>query len=104
MRSSDVVTLRGGLTVPIAALRLAWQLEERGFRLAIAGGDTLRVTPGSKLTAEDLAALRVHKAALLEIVAYVPPTDLLHVPASGADDGTRGQASDVPGDVTGTGR
>lgn len=73
--SERYVTLRGGLVVPVEALQLAWQLEDRGFRIALAGDDALRVTPGSALTEADVALIRQHKPALLAIIAYQAPDD-----------------------------
>jgi hypothetical protein len=46
--ASDVVTLRGGLTLPLAAIRLTFELENRGLQLLVdAGGDVLIVGPSS---------------------------------------------------------
>jgi hypothetical protein len=73
--SSDrYVVLRGGVPVEVEALRLAWNLEERGFRFEQVGAD-LCVRPGSALTEADVALIRAHKSALLAIVAYEVPHD-----------------------------
>ena len=74
--SSDrCVVLRGGLAVPLEALRLAWALEARGFRLDPAPNDQIWVQPGSALTAEDEAAIRRWRWHLRAILAYEAPTD-----------------------------
>ena len=62
----------GGLTVPVAALRLAWDLEERGFRLS-QEGDTLYVEPARSLTEADRAGLRRWKHHVLALMDYEPP-------------------------------
>jgi len=68
--SSDrYVVLRGGISVEAEALKLAWRLEERGFKFELAGPD-LYIRPGSALTEDDVALIRAHKSALLAIVAY----------------------------------
>jgi hypothetical protein len=68
---SEVVTLKGGLTVSLDALRLGWSLEDRGFRLEPVG-DKLRVAPHTALTAEDVAAIKTHRDELLTLVQYRP--------------------------------
>jgi len=70
------VTLRpmpgvGALTVPVAALRLAWALEARGYDLTRTPGGDVRVTPTAGLTAEDRAGLRCWAQPLAALVAYV---------------------------------
>jgi len=50
------VTLRGGVAVPLAALRLAWGMEARGFRITLNGG-RLSVQPFEDLTSADRVAV-----------------------------------------------
>lgn len=70
MASSEaVLTLRGGFTVSLAVLRLAWSLEDRGFSLEPLG-DRLRVTPPQRLTPDDVAAIRLHRDELLLLASY----------------------------------
>ena len=66
----ELVVLRGGLTVPVEALRLLWLLEERDFEMRLAEDGALLVTPGSKLTTADRRAIAEHRDALRELVAY----------------------------------
>lgn len=40
----------------------------RGFALRLVDGDTIRVTPGSKLTPDDVAAIREAKVALVDLL------------------------------------
>jgi hypothetical protein len=69
MSASDYVVLRGGLTLPLAALRVAWNLEARGLRLGV-DGDMLTVGPRTLVTDADREALRRWKPHLLALVAY----------------------------------
>jgi len=69
MSSSDFVVLRGGLALPMAAWRLAWELEARGLHMAV-DGDMLTIGPRELLTDEDRTAIRRWKPHLLAIVAY----------------------------------
>ena len=69
-RASELVALRGGLAVPVAALRVLWGLEERDFAVRLAEDGVLLVAPGSKLTTEDRQAIAHHREALRELVAY----------------------------------
>jgi hypothetical protein len=71
VRATDVETvmLRGGLSVPLVALRLLWDLEERGFSM-IADDAGLVVSPRSRLTAIDDRAIRQHRDDLRALVQY----------------------------------
>lgn len=72
MSATDLVTLRGGLTLPLAALRLAWALEERGLHMGV-DGDMLTIGPPALLTDDDRALIRRWKPHLLAIITYIPP-------------------------------
>jgi hypothetical protein len=61
--------LRGGLTVPRAAIQLLWSLEDRGFTLCSEDG-RLVVAPRSRLTVDDDRAIRRHRDELLRLIAY----------------------------------
>jgi hypothetical protein len=67
---SDLVALRGGLAVPVEALRILWALEARAFDVRLADDGALLVAPGSKLTTDDRAAIAEHRDALRALVAY----------------------------------
>lgn len=73
---SELVGLRGGLTVPVAPLELAIHMESRGLTLSIEG-DRLRVTGlnGTKpdLSLADVEAIRRWKPHLMALVAYRAP-------------------------------
>ncbi len=69
-----LVTLRGGVVVPVTAWVLALTLEQRGFTLT-RDGETLIVRPPERLTAEDCAAIRRAKLDLLAVVDYCARPD-----------------------------
>ena len=68
MNTSKFVTLRGGLTVPLAALQLALDLEGREIHLAL-DGDGLSAGPRERLTDADRSEIRRWKLHLRAIVA-----------------------------------
>ena len=75
MRATDTapyVVLHGGLSVPLAALQVLWNLENRGFTLRVDDG-ALIVSPRSQLTPEDDQAIRRHRNPLIALVRYEPP-------------------------------
>jgi hypothetical protein len=72
----DEVTLRGGLTVPVAALAFALDLERRGITLSLAS-DGLRVEPDDRLTPEDQAGVARWRHTLEALVAYVDALESL---------------------------
>jgi hypothetical protein len=57
------------LTVPIDALALLWQLEDRGLQVR-RDGDGIVVSPRDRLTDADRASIRRHRSELLALVAY----------------------------------
>lgn len=69
----EMVTLRGGVTVPVAAIELAIELESRGVTMRVEG-DTLIVRPRSGLSEADVARVRAYRAELKRIAAYEAPT------------------------------
>lgn len=70
MASSEVLTLKNGFTVSLAVLRLAWNLEDRGFNIEPLG-DRLSVQPAARLTHEDVTAIRRHRVELRALAVYV---------------------------------
>jgi hypothetical protein len=68
---SDLVYLRGGLTLPVGPVLLVLGLEARGFTLRRDGDDIL-VTPFSGLRDDDKRALRRWKQHVLALLDYVP--------------------------------
>ena len=70
---SAFVVLKGGLTVPLEALRLAWALEDRGATLAVEGEDLVIECPRGLLTEEDCAAIRRWRLHLKTIATYHAP-------------------------------
>jgi hypothetical protein len=70
----ELVVLRGGLRVPLVALKLAWQLEDAGVTLYIQGDD-LFARPAARVPAALVPRLRQHRDALKAIARYceAPP-------------------------------
>ncbi len=64
------VWLKGGLSVPVRALQVVWDLEARGFSLTLDEAGLL-VTPAARLTPADDHAIRTHRDAIVAIVEYV---------------------------------
>ena len=71
MASSELVPLRGGLVVAAPALRLLWQLENKGFSVRVVD-DRLQVLPATRLTSALVSTIRQHRDALIELVRYQP--------------------------------
>lgn len=67
---TEFVTLRGGLIVPLPALRLALDLEQRGFTMALDTSQQFRISATDHLTDEDRAGIRRWRNHLRAIVAY----------------------------------
>ena len=72
--AAEVVTLRGGLCVPLVVLQLAWRLEEQGIEMRVDGHDVI-VRPAQRVSTEDRQLLKKHVRELKQLVAYVdnPP-------------------------------
>lgn len=69
MNAPDTITLRNGLVVPVAVLKTAWELEDRGIQLRTEGR-TLIVAPKDKLTPDEIAFVQEHRRALRVLVEY----------------------------------
>jgi hypothetical protein len=67
------VTLKGGLTIPVPALRLALDLEARGIPLATDADRQFVVPRDERLTADDLVNMQRWHAHLGAIVDYRAP-------------------------------
>ena len=67
----EAITLRGGLTVSLPALQLAWSLEERGVQVTLSDDDGLVVRPRSQITPSDDQAIRQYRDELIALVRYV---------------------------------
>ena len=67
------VVLKGGLTLPLEALRLALALEDRGATFAVDGEDLVVDGPAGFLTEDDQLAIRRWKRHLMAIATYQPP-------------------------------
>jgi hypothetical protein len=69
----EFVTLKGGLTIPVPALRLALDLEARGIPLATDANRQFVVPKDERLTADDLVNMQRWRAHLGAIVDYRAP-------------------------------
>jgi len=71
MSASDViVTLTGGLVVPVEVISRMIDLEDRGASFHLESDGRFRVSPATLLTAADVQFLRSHKDLVREAVAY----------------------------------
>jgi hypothetical protein len=66
----ELIPLKNGPAVPAPALKLAWELEERGCRFELEG-ETLIISPRRLLTDADREAIKAWKPDLVRIIAYV---------------------------------
>jgi hypothetical protein len=66
---SDFVTLRNGYVVPLAALQLALNLEDRGCVLRL-DGDQLFAGPRDRLTDDDRVAIRRWREHLKAVISH----------------------------------
>jgi hypothetical protein len=73
VRDPRLVVLKGGATIPIEALQLAWALEGRGATLAIDGNDLIVDGPRGLLTDDDRVAIRRWRQPLKAIASYCAP-------------------------------
>jgi hypothetical protein len=73
----DQITLRGGLTVSLATLKVGWALERRGLRMRVDRTGTLVIGPKSLLSYEDQARIRLVRDELTQAVAYQAPPEFM---------------------------
>jgi hypothetical protein len=71
----EFVTLKGGVTIPVPALRLALDLEARGVPLATDADHQFVVPKDERLTADDLVNIQRWRAQLGAIVDYRAPEE-----------------------------
>lgn len=70
--SDRLVSLKGGLVVPIEPIRLVLDLEARGFALS-RDGDDIFVRPFTELTESDKRQLKLWKPQVLTLLDYEAP-------------------------------
>jgi hypothetical protein len=71
--SNELVSLRAGLVVPAPALRLALDLEARGFALRLDPDLAVVIEPVEDLSPEDLVGIQRWRHHLAAVVQYQPP-------------------------------
>jgi hypothetical protein len=69
----SLITLEGGLTLPLPAVLLALNLETRGLRMTLDADDQFQVEPLRHLTAEDRRSIARWRPHLAAIVGYEAP-------------------------------
>ena len=69
----EFVTMKGGVTIPVPALRLALDLEARGIPLATDADHRFVVPKDERLTADDLVNMQRWHAHLGAMVDYRAP-------------------------------
>ena len=75
------------------------ELQNRGFKVSVVNGDTLKVIPGSKLTPELTERLKAHKPELIQILSTELPANHYdkHIEAAIAELNSLGiRMMDVP--------
>ena len=72
--ATALVVLKGGPTVPLEALRLAWALEDRSATFAVDGDDLVVEAAQEFLTEDDRVAIRRWRLRLKAIATYQPET------------------------------
>jgi hypothetical protein len=74
--SSDkdaIVTLRGGVVVELAVLKVLWSLEDRGAKFLLKSDGGFRVEPAALLTAAETQFLRQHRNEARRVLEYTCP-------------------------------
>jgi hypothetical protein len=71
-----LLVLRDGYVAPVEALRLAWRLEDAGFRFKLDTDGHLMVGPPERLAAADMALLRRWARHLEAMLAHFEAHDL----------------------------
>ena len=71
--ATSFVVLKSGVTVPLAALQLAWSLERRGATLTVEGDDLVMDAPRGLLTDEDRRTIRRWREPLKAIATDHAP-------------------------------
>jgi hypothetical protein len=75
--ASELVFLRGGLTVSADALRLLWRLENDHFTIEVRDG-RLFVLPVARLTPQLAGEIRRQRDELIRLVQYEPDDSHLY--------------------------
>ena len=68
--TAETIVLRGGITVALPVLQLAWSLEDRGLTIRLSEDGQLLVGPRHLLTGADCEAIRAYRDQLVVLVRY----------------------------------
>ena len=66
----ETVMLKGGVSVPLPALQLLWNLENRGLTVKLDDTGALLVGPRGRLTPRDRGAIQRNRDTLARLVTY----------------------------------
>jgi hypothetical protein len=66
----ELVVLRGGVTVPLDAVRLLLDLEQRGVDLHVDEDGAVVCRPGRLLTRDDREFIKMHRDGLKALLLY----------------------------------
>jgi hypothetical protein len=67
---SEIVTLNGGLSVPLPALELLWRLERDGFDIRLDDDGSVLIGPRQRLSQDDCQAITEHRDHLRALLRY----------------------------------
>jgi hypothetical protein len=70
---TEYVTLKNGPTLPAGVIRLAIDLEARGFTMALDADQQFTIEPATRLTDEDRAAIARWRLHLGAVIGYQAP-------------------------------
>jgi hypothetical protein len=71
--SNEIAVLKGGVSVLLPALKLALDLETRGFTFRVRDDGRLEVQPCQRLTNADARAIRAYRDDLIRLAQYDAP-------------------------------
>ena len=71
IESDQLVPLRGGPTVPLAAVSWLIEAEFRGLTLRVEADGRLFAGPRSRVTADDLAFIHKYRVAVIAALDYI---------------------------------
>jgi len=70
MDVSELVTLKGGVVMPVEIIRLLIDLENRGAEFHLEPGGHFRVVPATLLTPDDTHFIREHRDLVRDAIIY----------------------------------
>jgi hypothetical protein len=74
--ATELVTLTGGLVVPLPVLEVLWRLELRGARFGL-DGETVTVSPRGLVSDDDRAVIQNYRSDVIAVLRYQANDDHL---------------------------